>query len=268
MSSVLFRGNARIDALSPHDRGLAYGDGVFETLLSVDGGMPWWPAHWQRLAHGAQRLGIPLPDPQLIHDAACSVLENPRGVLKIILSRGESGRGYLPIEGPATCIVSGHPLPDAWPRPLHLHPCRTPLAEAPQLAGIKHLNRLGNVLARRECALAGHAEGVMMDTRGNAVCATSANLFVRLGDVWLTPDLTACGVAGITRAWLIEHAGDVRIGTLDAAVLASASAAFVCNAVRGIVPVAGIGGIRYAGSAALDALHADFLAANPFFGET
>ena len=268
MNARIFRGNERIGGLSPADRGLAYGDGLFETLLATDGSLPWWPAHWQRLAWGAQQLAIALPDEGLICAAAAELAQGRRCVLKIILTRGESGRGYLPAEGPATCIVSAHPMPEPWPQPLHLYRCRTPVVEVPQLAGIKHLNRLGNVLARRECALAGHVEGIMADKLGNAVCATSGNLFVRIGDTWLTPDLSACGIAGITRAWLLAHAGDVRTGTVDSAALASASTAFVCNAIRGIVPVAGIGEISYTGSDALDALCAGFLAANPFFGET
>lgn len=268
MTARIFRGNERIDRLSPADRGLAYGDGLFETMLAADGELPWWPAHWRRLADGARRLAIALPDEDGIRNAARQLAGNGRRVIKIILTRGESGRGYLPAEGPASCIVSAHPMPDRWPQPLHLHRCRTPVVEVPQLAGIKHLNRLGNVLARRECALAGHAEGVMADPGGNAVCATSGNLFVRTGDAWLTPDLSAGGVAGITRAWLLAHVVDARIGRLDPATLASASTAFVCNAIRGIVPVAGIGEIRYGRDPSLDALHAEFLAANPFFGET
>lgn len=268
MNTRIFRGNERIEHLSPADRGLAYGDGLFETLLADDGALPWWPAHWRRLALGARQLAIALPDEDLVRAAAVELTQGRRCVLKIILTRGESGRGYLPAEGPACCIVSAHPMPDLWPQPLYLHRCRTPVAEAPQLAGIKHLNRLGNVLARRECALAGHVEGVMADSRGNYVCATSANLFVRTGDVWMTPDLSACGVAGVTRAWLLAHVADAQTGTLDAAALASAGAAFVCNAIRGIVPVAGIGEIRYGRDPALDALRAEFLAANPFFGET
>lgn len=268
MSSILFRGNERIGVLSPQDRGLAYGDGLFETLLAVDGGLPWWPAHWHRLAQGAQRLAIELPDENTIHQAALSLAVAQPAVVKIILTRGESGRGYLPCDGPATCIVSVHPLPPALPQPLSLHWCRTVVTEQPALAGIKHLNRLENILARKECQLAGHPEGLMSDREGRVICATSANVFVHVDGQWLTPDVSACGIAGIARGWIISHVGDVRVGTVTRRMAENAEAAFLCNAVRGIMPVAGIGSRRLDQTAALDAMQAFFLAANPFFGNT
>ena len=268
MSSILFRGNERIDTLSPQDRGLAYGDGLFETLLAVDGQLPWWPAHWRRLAQGAQRLAIDLPDEDTIHRAAVSLAEAQPVVLKIILTRGESGRGYLPCAGPATCIVSAHPKPPTLPQPLSLHWCNIWASDQPALAGIKHLNRLENVLARRECDLAGHPEGLMCDREGRVICATSANVFVHADGIWQTPDVSSCGIAGITRGWIIAHAGDVRVGTVTRCMVENADAVFLCNAVRGIMPVAGIGGRRFVRSTALDGMQAFFLAANPFFGNT
>lgn len=268
MNSLLFRGNERIDRLSPHDRGLAYGDGLFETLLAADGGLPWWPAHWHRLADGARRLAIELPDENLIRDAARQLAGRGRGVIKIILTRGASGRGYLPVEGPATCIVSAHAAPPSFSMPLALHWCRIMVSEQPALAGIKHLNRLENVLARRECELAGCPEGLMRDRQGQVVCATSANVFALVDGAWLTPDVGACGIAGIARAWFLDNVGDVLVGGLDRDKIQSADAVFLCNAVRGLMPVRGIGSRQLAPNRALDALHADFLAANPFFGNT
>lgn len=268
MNSIIFRGNERIDVLSPNDRGLAYGDGLFETLLAVDGELPWWPAHWHRLAQGAQRLAIDLPDEDTIRRAAVSLAEAQPAVLKIILTRGESGRGYLPCAGPATCIVSAYAMPAPLPEPLTLHWCSTLMSEQPALAGIKHLNRLENVLARRECALAGHVEGLMCDRQGRVICATSANVFMLADGHWHTPDVSACGIAGIARGWIIAHAPDVRVGTVTRRMAENADAAFLCNAVRGIMPVAGIGGRHFAQTKALDDLQAFFLAANPFFGNT
>jgi 4-amino-4-deoxychorismate lyase len=268
MNSILFRGNQRIDALSPQDRGLAYGDGLFETLLAVDGQLPWWPAHWLRLAQGAQRLAIALPDENTIRAAAVSLAANRRGVIKIILTRGESGRGYLPGDGPATCIVSAHPATPALPKPLTLHWCDTPLSEQPALAGIKHLNRLENVLARRECDLAGHPEGLMCDREGRVICATSANVFVHADGIWQTPEVRSCGIAGIARGWIIGQVSGIREATVTRRTLESADAVFLCNAVRGIMPVAGIGERRFDQSTALDGMQAYFLAANPFFGNT
>lgn len=268
MNSIIFRADQRIEALSPHDRGLAYGDGLFETMLAVNGEIPWWTAHWQRLADGARRLAITLPEQHVIRQAAEQLAENQRCVLKIILTRGESGRGYLPGDGPATCIVSSYPAPTELPQLLSLFWCKTVIAEQPALAGIKHLNRLENVLARRECALAGHPEGLMCDSQGRVICATSANVFVFLDGRWITPDVSACGIAGIARAWLLDNVGSVMIGNLESEKIQSADAVFLSNSVRGIMPVAQIGGKRFECSEALDDMQAFFLAANPFFGNT
>ncbi len=268
MNSIIFKANQRIEALSPHDRGLAYGDGLFETMLAVSGDIPWWPAHWQRLADGARKLAITVPDQQVIHQAAEQLAVNQRCVLKIILTRGESGRGYLPGNGPETCIVSKYPAPTETPQLLSLFWCQTRIAEQPSLAGIKHLNRLENVLARRECDLAGHPEGLMCDSQGRIICATSANVFVFIGGKWMTPDVSACGIAGITRAWLLENADDVMIGNIDREKIQSADAVFLCNSVRGMMPVAQIGGKCFERNKAMDEMQAFFLAANPFFGNT
>lgn len=268
MNSFIFRANQRIEALSPHDRGLAYGDGLFETMLAVDGDIPWWPAHWRRLADGARQLAITLPDQQTIRQAAEQLADLQRSVIKIILTRGESGRGYLPGDGPATCIVSAYPAPPAMRQPLSLHWCQTRVAEQPALAGIKHLNRLENVLARRECALAGHPEGLMCDGQGHVICATSANVFILLDGKWMTPDVSGCGIAGIARAWLLDNLEAVAIGDLNREKIHSAEAVFLCNAVRGIMPVAQIGNKRLERNKTLEDLLAIFLAANPFFGNT
>lgn len=268
MSTLLFRGNEAIAALSSHDRGLMYGDGLFETLRASQGNMPWWPAHWQRLSHGALRLGIALPEQSIIRDAALSLLSDEPAVLKIILTRGESGRGYLPGKGPTTCIVSVHPLPAPLPKSLTLHCCETRIAEQAALAGVKHLNRLENVLARAECEAAGCAEGLMRNNAGHVICATAANVFMYLNGVWRTPDLAHGGIAGIARHWFLAQLPNVHIEKITLEQLEQADAVFLCNAVRGMMAVERIGARPIPASAALSALEQRFLAANPFFEES
>jgi 4-amino-4-deoxychorismate lyase len=268
VSALLFRGDEAIAVLSSQDRGLMYGDGLFETLRASQGNMPWWPAHWQRLSNGTQRLGITLPDESLIHKAALSLLSDAPAVLKIILTRGESGRGYLPGKGPATCIVSVHPLPAPHPRPLALHCCETRIAEQAALAGIKHLNRLENVLARAECEAAGCAEGVMRNNAGHVICATAANVFMYSNGVWRTPDVSQSGIAGIARQWFLAQLPNVHIEKISREQLEQAEAVFLCNAVRGMMAVERIGSRPVPTNAALSALEQRFLAANPFFEES
>jgi 4-amino-4-deoxychorismate lyase len=265
MSAVIFRGNDRVEILSSQDRGLMYGDGLFETLRASAADLPWWPLHWRRLQEGALRLGLQLPDEALIHDAAKKLLDGRPQVLKIVLTRGESGRGYQPVAGPGTCILSSHALPSAMPGRLSLHWCTTAVARQPALAGLKHLNRLENVLARRECTDAGHAEGLMSDCDGHVICATAANVFLYVNGCWLTPDLSQCGIAGIARAMLLTLLPDIRVSAVTRPQLENAEAVFLCNAVRGIMAVHQVGSVPVAGHAALDALKQRFLDAHPFF---
>ena len=267
MSVLILRGNDRVQTLSPQDRGLMYGDGLFETLRASGGELPWWPGHWQRLQRGAGRLGLALPEERLILAAARELLDVRPQVLKIILTRGESGRGYLPVDGPSTCILSTHPLPPRMAEPLRLHWCTTPVALQPVLAGMKHLNRLENILARRECADAGHAEGLMCDGEGRVICATAAHVFVHADGQWHTPDLSRCGIAGIAREKLLAMLENAHVAPITPAQVESADAVFLCNAVRGIMEVRRIGSVPINGNADLDALQQCFQDAHPFFAD-
>ncbi len=267
MSTLIFRGNDRVQALSPQDRGLMYGDGLFETLRASGSELPWWPAHWRRLQKGADRLGLALPDEHVIHGAARELLDVRPQVLKIILTRGESGRGYQPASGPGTCILSTHDLPPRMAEPLRVHWCTTPIAQQPVLAGMKHLNRLENVLARRECADAGFAEGLMCDGDGHVICATAGNVFIYRDGQWHTPDLSRCGIAGIARENLLAMLEDVRIAPINREHVESADAVFLCNAVRGIMDVRCIGSVPVTGHAVMIALQQRFLAAHPFLAD-
>jgi len=150
---------------------------------------------------------------------------------------------------------------------LHLHWCTTPIAQQPVLAGMKHLNRLENVLARGECADSGYAEGLMCDRDGHVVCATAANVFVYAGGQWQTPELSQCGIAGIAREHLLSMLEHVRIGPLTRSGMDAADAVFLCNAVRGIMEVRRIGSVPIIGHVALDALQQRFLDAHPFFAD-
>lgn len=233
-----------------HDRGCAYGDGVFETLLVADGKMPWWDAHLARLQRGCKRLRIEAPDANLLQaEAQALAAGEARAVLKLVVTRGAAGRGYaVPSVAAPTRILSLHPAPEASPdaheRGIRLHSCHTRLAIQPQLAGIKHLNRLEQVLARSEWDDPGIAEGLMQDMEDRVVCATAANLFVARRGRWLTPDLARCGVEGICRAWVIANFA-VEVGELTLDGLLDGDELFLASSVRGILPVARLGGRRW-----------------------
>lgn len=221
------------------DRGLAYGDGVFETILVHSGVPVWWDEHWQRLLRGARVLNISTPDENKVRDACMQLLAGEdRCVLKIILTRGSGGRGYAaPITQDPRIIVSLHPVPVAIHDGVNLRWCETRLARQSQLAGIKHLNRLEQVMARNEWHDETFFDGLMCDTENRVVSATSANVFAKIEGQWLTPAVDQAGIAGIARAWVLKQWPEAREAHILRLQLAQAEAVFICNAVRGILAV-------------------------------
>jgi len=243
---MLINGEPR-ETLSASDRGLRYGDGLFETL-AVSAGRPClWRRHLERLTRGCVRLAIPCPDPDLLRREAARVLKDRQtGVLRILVTRGPGEGGYGPPEQPAvTRILEAGDQPrrgPAWTgEGLAVRLCRTPLGNNPALAGIKHLNRLEQVLARAEWTDQDYAEGLMLDVQGRVVAGTSSNLVVRRGDRLLTPRLHRCGVAGVVRGLLLELAREagtpVEEVDLEPADLGSADALYLSNSLIGMRPV-------------------------------
>ena len=264
---VLREGRVRL-WVEPDDRGLAYGDGVFETLLVHAGQPVWWREHWERLVRGAQVLGLPVPDQMQVRRECEGLLADApaRAVLKIILTRGSGGRGYALPEAPAaTVIVSVHPAPAVWDEPLTLRWCKTTCAIQPLLAGIKHLNRLEQVLARAEWQDPKIADGVMCDSEARVICATSANLFALIGGRWQTPAVGRCGIAGIARGWVLANVQASAEADLSAAEVSHADALFLCNAVRGILPVRRLGMREWPGQDAVAPLLRQLAQAQPAF---
>jgi 4-amino-4-deoxychorismate lyase len=245
MSASVCWVDGRAEGVPGDDRGLAYGDGVFESVLLVAERPVWWQAHLSRLERGAAALGIVAPERALwqrdLHRAieASSASTGPR-VLKLILTRGSGARGYA-VRAPSRPrrIVSISPAADtefAARHGLRLRWCRTALAIQPALAGLKHLNRLEQVLARQEWSEPDIDEGLMCDTQGRVVSAISGNLLCLTGRGWVTPALDQVGVAGVCRAQLLA-AGALSEAELRPDEVSAADALAVCNSVRGILPV-------------------------------
>ena len=269
LASQLYQGTRRVSALDPADRGLAYGDGLFETARVHDGLVVWWPAHLARLSEGAARLRIAMPDiAWLTTQLAAFTSQAPaHAVLKIILTRGAGGRGYAsPDTVEPTVALSLHAAPAAAAAPLALRWCDTRLSIQPALAGLKHLNRLEQVLARGEWRDPAIHEGLMLDTEGHVGCATSANVFALCGGRWLTPPVHRRGVAGVARAWVLANEPAAAEAELSRDDVAAADALFLCNAVRGILPVGRLGDRSWAPHPALAALQRRLGRSEPAFG--
>ena len=244
------------DAISVRDRGLTYGDGVFRTF-TLHGGKPLlWPRHYAKLAAdcGVLRITCPAAD-VLERDLAVVATRFPDCVVRIIITRGTGERGYAtPAAASPVRVVSASPLPDYpqrhYDNGVRVQLCRIRLAAQPALAGIKHLNRLENVLARAEWNDPGIAEGLLCDADGNVIGGTMTNMFAVSRGELVTPDLARCGVAGVQRELVIGLARSnnipARLANLSIDDLLAADELFLVNSVIGVWQIAEFGGKSWA----------------------
>ncbi len=246
MQAALLNGQL-IDSEQPalylNERGWLYGDGLYETMLLNNGSIRFLADHLERLQSGCERLGMPVPPVTLLTQELqmiCS--QQQHAVIRLTLTRGRSERGYRPAELPQpTRVWQSFPVPANTLSGIKLRWCTTRLSRNAVLAGIKHCNRLEQVLAQAEWRDADIAEGLMLDTEGELVCGTMSNVFLALEGRLITPDLRYSGIAGVMRKNVLRLAERFNIETEQRAVRAeevqAAQEVFVCNAVRGIQPV-------------------------------
>ncbi len=245
--------------ISPLDRGFAYGDGVFRTMVMRNGLPDSWPFHYQKLVADCGAIGIVCPSAELLmSDLQQLFSPDEIAVAKIIVTRGEGERGYTPpaITTPMRVIIkSAMPNYAAvnYAQGVHLHVCETRLAHQPKLAGIKHLNRLENVMARMEWRDEALFDGLMLDQQNNVIECTMSNIFARFDGRLITPDLSQCGVAGITRQRIIGLANSpsltnspgvtstlgltVEVAQLPLSLLLQADEVIICNSLYGAFQV-------------------------------
>ncbi len=239
------------DTIPVMDRGLMYGDGVFRTMRVEGGRIDSWQRQYDKLAADCSALDILCPARAVLErEVRSATRHEPDCVLKIIVSRGEGGRGYgVPSSVNPSRVIVTAPLPEYparyWEEGVQLHVCDIRLCHQPRLAGIKHLNRLENVLARMEWADPDTPEGLLLDSDGNVIEGTMSNVFMRKENRLLTPDLSQCGVAGLQRDRILELAPalglSVVVGEISLRTLFDADEVLVCNSVIGVWPVRAIG---------------------------
>ncbi len=226
-----------------------YGHGLFETMRLASGDIPLINYHLDRLLTGARKLTIPL-DAGIVDDYISGFLAdcNENGVVKLTVTAGAGQRGYRPSNTQRANIILQwfaelDPVAE-----IRLQVCAHRLPENPALAGIKHLNRLDQVLASLELEYErgiSIRDGLLLDAKGNVIEALSSNIFCLVQGRWLTPDLACSGVAGVMRQFLIDEvipaarsgSAPVDVTRIELTTLASADEIFICNAVRGITVV-------------------------------
>ena len=234
-------------SISALDRGLFYGDGVFRTLRLKQGQPLNWQRHYQKLRQDCARLKLDCPSDVFLYNEiqALSSLHSD-GVVKIIVTRGGGARGYaISNAQQATNIVQISPAPQFDPSYAHsgitLHTCELKLGHQVLLAGVKHLNRLENVLAASEFKTTHAAEGLLEDDTGWVISGTRSNLFALRERTLYTPDLSQCGVAGVQRdrviAWANEQDIACKVAPMRREALCNADEIFLVNSVFGLWPV-------------------------------
>ena len=244
--------NATIEHLV-NDRGLAYGHGLFETILYRCGELPLIKWHLKRISDDTHKLGISIQSQQIEDylNLFVSRLQHNKiteGVVKVIVTAGVGGRGYATPENITPSVICTY---DSLPKNIKgqsqegvaVRCCKHRLPLNGPLAGIKHLNRLDQIIARAEWNNSDYAEGLLSTVDDQLIEGISANLFLKdaTGN-WLTPDLTLVGVCGVMRSVLLDKLFSnshimIKVAKIDLKQLHSCKEMFVCNSIRGIVPV-------------------------------
>ena len=240
------------DQVPVSDRGFQYGHGVFETI-AVHRGLPvMWDQHLQRLERGCERLALPVPEEGvLLREIQTVCSGRNQAIVKITLTAGEGGRGYVFTRPVApNRVVASYPFRDDLVAPRQLgvavRMCEQKMALNRPLAAIKHMNRLEKVLARAEWDDPEIADGLMQDQEGFVISATSANMFLVSDGLLMTPRLDRCGIRGVIRdAILGQFNASSEKRRITPEFLYEADEVFICNSVRGIWPVIDIEGREF-----------------------
>ncbi|MDA9557862.1 aminodeoxychorismate lyase [Vibrio sp.] len=238
------------DSILNTDRSFQYGDGCFSTILTMNGQLHLWGRHLQRLRMTLDRLKIAQPNwEQVQWWLNNAILDAPKAGIKIHISRGSGGRGYS-VRGFHTPLVtiSNFSYPEQYlmlsQQGIRLGICSSPLGINPLLAGLKHNNRLEQVLLKAEMETLDYTDGIALDIHGNVIETTMANVFwARSGTIY-TSKLTNSGVAGVMRAQVIDDLTLLSIevveGYFSIDSLLNADEVFITNAIMQVVPVIAI----------------------------
>lgn len=256
MANILVNGEA-VETISINDRGLHYGDGLFETMAVRNRKVCYWEDHWLRLVLGCEKLSINLPDKENLEkeiNILCNDKSETQFVIKLIITRGTGQRGYgFKEKQQITRVLNTYPWPNYPERfqteGVAVRYCETTLSENSKLAEIKHLNRLEQVLARNEWDTDEFQEGLMLTRQGHVVDGTMSNVFAVKDNRIFTPSLSMCGVSGIMRKQVINIAKKQGIEIYEKdfskVELEMADELFLTNSLFGIWPIRLIAKTRY-----------------------
>lgn len=262
-----------VSALPLPDRGLDFGDGVFETLLLHQGAPLFLQLHLERLGAGLQALSMPdcLQRAQtLLTTCAAHYSECQWAAMRLTVTRGSAPRGYAAPENPQLrIIITAAELSDdrsEFASPLDLGWSRMRWSSQPLLAGIKHLNRLEQVIAANEAREMSLDDVLVLDQQGHVNSLSAGNIFIYESGKLLTPALETCGIAGTRRRLIMESIGpalglEVEQTHIHPEQVLAASALVCCNSVRGVQAVASLDDSTWTDFSLAEAIHRQYMEA-------
>ena len=249
MTPIVLINGAKQSKISIFNRNVQFGDGLFETCVVENKKILFWVNHFARLNRGCEQLKIGNVDESVwLSDVkkALSLCSYDHCIVKLILSRGESLRGYGFKDDikPVRAVIVSELQKTTPNNSFCLEYCQSGYDSNPKLAGIKHCNRLEEVLARAGLK---SDEGIMLDENHNVISVTQGNIYAILGNKLITPKLDKCGVEGTTRAVILDLVKllgiKVKVDTLSVKELCQDDEVFISNSIIGIQSISQIGGI-------------------------
>jgi len=251
MTPIVLINGAQQSKISIFNRNIQFGDGLFETCVVENEEILFWVNHFARLNRGCEQLKINKVDESAwLSDVkkALSLCSYNRCVVKLILSRGESLRGYGFKDDikPVRAVIVSELQKATFNHSFSLEYCQSGYDSNPKLAGIKHCNRLEQVLARASLK---SDEGIMLDENHHVISVTQGNIYAISGNTLITPKLDKCGVEGTRRAVILDLATllgiKVKVDTLSVDELGQADEVFISNSIIGIQSIGQIGDIGF-----------------------
>ncbi len=243
MTPVILIDGKKQSKASIFNRNTQFGDGLFETCLVENKKLLFWSNHFERMKLGCDRLKISMIDETLwLSDIkkAFSLMKIDNCIVKLVLSRGESLRGYSYKDNirPIRITIVSELKKNNQDKRFSLEFCNSGYNSNPKLAGIKHCNRLEQVLASASIKV---DDGIMLDENENVVSVTQGNIFCIQGNRLITPNLDKCGIEGTRRAVILKIAVDlgfdINIKNLSVAELLRSDEVFISNSIQGVGPV-------------------------------
>jgi 4-amino-4-deoxychorismate lyase len=246
--------NGKFQHISPFDRAFQYGDGIFRTFVVENKKPRHWKYQYKKIIEDCLAIKIKPPkEKELLSDIASLFRNNKKAVGKFIISRGLSERGYKfnkDIVHNRFLIKTKMP---SYPKAIfssgvNLYVCKHRLNPS-ILSGVKHLNRLENVMARQEWKSDQYADGILLDTDGNVIECISSNIFMRIGKVIYTPKIRDVGIKGVTRELTIKISSQLGFKVKEAIFslnkLLEADEVLITNSLFGVLQVKKIKNISW-----------------------